>query len=185
MPAPNLERWIGAPDIHTRHRATAAAEPDELWRAAASVRLGDSRLLGRLVRWRVAGVSGNPTYWETFRREPFKALDEGPYHVLSGVCGAIWRIRGALEPIDTPERFRDWAAPETARVLFGHWVEPGTNGGSVIFSDVRVAAVDAAARSRLRLVRPLVRAFHYLIRAEALELAVRRADAPSARGRVN
>ena len=47
------------------------------------------------------------------------------------------------------------------------------------------AAVDAAARSRLRLVRPLVRAFHYLIRAEALELAVRRADAPSARGRVN
>jgi hypothetical protein len=176
MAAPELDRWIAGPEIHTRHSATAAADPDALWRAAASVRLGDSRLLGGLVRWRVAGVSGNPTYRETFRSEPFMALEEGPRHLLSGLCGAIWRVRGALEPIGTPERFREWAAPETARVLFGHWVEPAENGGSVIFSDVRVAAVDRPARSRLRLVGPLVRACHYLIRAEALELAVRRAD---------
>src|SRR6185503_634734 len=53
----NLDHWIADPAVRVRHSRTADAAPDALWRAAEDVRLSDTRLLRRVVRWRLPGVS--------------------------------------------------------------------------------------------------------------------------------
>jgi hypothetical protein len=42
--------------IRTRHRREAAVAPEALWAAARSVRLDDTRTLGRLIGWRIPGT---------------------------------------------------------------------------------------------------------------------------------
>lgn len=176
MPAPDLDHWLADPVLRTFHRREAGADPRELWRAAGGVRLGDSRRLGRLVRWRIPGLSPETTYREMLRAEPFTVLDEGEGFSLSGLIGRIWTIRRDYPAIDDPDRFRDGSSAGTARVLFAHWVEPAGDGRTALCSETRVDVGGMQARLGFQLVRPLVGRFQHLIGSEPLEIAVRRAE---------
>ena len=139
-----LDAWLPEPVVRTHHRRTAAAAPDDLWRAANGVRLSDTRTLGRLVRWRIPDLQAGLTYGELFRDYPFTVLDEGETHLLAGLCGRIWTLARDYPRLDGPEAFASWDEPGTVRVLFGHWVEPA-DGGSALVSEARVQPVDRTA----------------------------------------
>ena len=119
MEAPALDDWLPEPDIRTRHRRVAAATPAELWEAASSVRLRETRGLGRVVRWRLGGgetVPGETTYRELFARPPFIVLDEGEQWSVSGLVGRIWTLARDYPRLADAEAFRGWEATGTAQV---------------------------------------------------------------------
>lgn len=177
MPAPNLDSWLSEPHIRTRHGRTAAAGEADLWNAAQSVKLGDTRTLGRLVSWRIPGIKQSSTYGELFCHAPFTLLEETQTSTLSGLCGRIWTLRRDYPKLAGPDAFRAWEEPRTARVLFAHWTEPHSSGGTTLYSEARVQAVDSVAGLRLKMLWAAVGPFERLIGAEPLELAATRAEA--------
>ncbi len=172
---PDLDRWLDEAAVRTYHHRTAATDGATLWRAAGTVRVGESGVLGRLVRWRVPGARADQTFRELFTAAPFLTLEQGDGHLLAGLCGKIWTVRPALARLAAPEEFRDWRAPGTVRVLFAQWVAPAETGATLV-SEVRVAPVDRGAALRLRTLWPLIERFESLISSEPLSLAVRRAE---------
>lgn len=178
---PDLDAWIADPAIRTRHRRVAAAGPDALWAAAASVRLDETRTLGRLVQWRIPGVAPQAGFRELLASPPFAVLAEGERWSISGLCGQIWTTSMDYPQVDA-QSFRTWDRSRTARVLFGHWIEPAGDGRHAIVSEARVQPVDRAARWAVRSLWLGVRPFERLIGAEPLSLVVRRAEQGGASG---
>jgi hypothetical protein len=181
MKEPDLDGWLPDPVIRSRHRCSAAAEPDTLWHAAESLHLRDTRTLGRLVRWRIPGTPATATFRDLFRAAPFTVLDEGAGWSVSGLVGRIWTLERDYPALESAEAFRAWAEPGTAKVVFGHWVEPAADGRSVLVSESRVAGTNRSATLRLRALWAVVGRFERRIGGEALSLAGRRAEAGTAR----
>lgn len=180
MPEPDLDAWLPDPQVCTRHRREAAADPEALWQAAESLRLEETRRLGALVRWRIPGLGGDERFGEVLARYPFTVLAEQEGARLSGLCGRIWTFARDYPRLDGPEDFCAWREPGTVRVLIAHWVEPvdgGGSGRSALYSEARVEPVDRRAALRLRALWLVVGRFERLIGADALRLAVRRAEA--------
>jgi hypothetical protein len=171
-----LDDWLPSAAIRTGHRRTARASAHELWRAARTIRLADTRRLGRLVRWRIPGLSPAMTYHELFRTYPFCVLDESDHRLVSGLCGRIWTLSRDYPTLSGASEFSSWAEPGTVRVAFAHWVEPGDDGEAMLFSEARVEPVDAHARLRLRATWAVVSPFERLVGAEPLALAAARAE---------
>ena len=67
---PDLDRWLADPALRVAHRRESTASADALWEAARSVRLSDTALLGRLIRWRIPGVERNDRFDDLFRQPP-------------------------------------------------------------------------------------------------------------------
>jgi hypothetical protein len=170
-----LDHWLADPAVRTRHRRRSAADPERLWEAAASMRLADTRSLGRLVRMRIPGVRDDQTFRELLSDYPFCVLDEGERWSISGLCGRIWTLQRDYPRLAGPEEFRDWDDPGTVRVLLAHWVE-ADGDGSTIISEARVAPVDRRAALRLRSLWLVIGVFERLIGGEALALAAERAE---------
>lgn len=170
----DLDHWLSDPMLRTCHRRESPASEHELWAAAATVRLGDCRVLGRLIRARIPGLSAALTFDELFRGDPFNLLEEGPTHRLSALCGRIWTVRGDFAQLSRSADFLTWRAPGTVRVLFANWAEPGASGAALV-SEVRVAAVDRRAALCVRALGPFISAFQGLVGAEPLSLAAQRA----------
>jgi len=170
-PADLLDAWIADPTVRTHHRRAVDAYPQALWESATSLRLSDTRTLGRLVRWRIPGLERDLTYGELFRAYPFTVLEEDEHHVLAGLCGRIWTLARDYPRLDGPEAFAEWAAPGTVRVLFGHWVEPDPDGGAELVSEARVQPTDRTAAKRLRALWKVIGPFERLVGAEAISAA--------------
>jgi hypothetical protein len=173
---PRLDDWIAKPAVRTRHRRSAAVEPEALWEAARSVRLDEAHALGRVVRWRIPGVEPDQTFDAMFRRYPFALLAEGETWSLSGLCGRIWTLQRDYPELAGAEGFRSWHEPGTVRVLFAHWVVPADGGRAVLHSEARVQPVDRRAAVRLRALWTLIGGFERLVGAEALTIAAQRAE---------
>jgi hypothetical protein len=181
-PFGELDAWLPRPTVRTNHRRAAAADPDDLWRAAQDVRLSDTRTMGRLVQWRIPGTGPGTSFRDLLASYPFTVLAEGERWSLSGLGGRIWTLARDYPEIHGAEEFRAFREPGTVRVLFAHWVEPAAPGGSTLHSEARVEPVDRHARLALRSVWPVVAMFQRLIAAEPLAVAARRAErAPPAR----
>lgn len=176
MRTAELDAWLPDPAVRTRHRRTARASPEELWHAAAEVRLDETRTMRRLVAWRLPGTPPDTTYRGLLARYPFTVLEEGGDYSLSGLCGRIWTLNRDYPSLDGPEEFRDWREPGTVRVLFAHWVEPAGDRAALV-SETRVEPVDRRARFALRSLWLGIGMFERLIGSEPLTLAVRRAEA--------
>ena len=170
-----LEDWLPDPAIRVAHRRRSSASPDELWRAAGSLRLDESPVLGRLVRWRIPGLARDVTFDRLFRDPPFMVLAEHERALLSGLVGRIWTLRRDYPALAGPAEFRDWSERGTARVVIATWVEDHARGGSLA-TEARVEAVGAQGQVGVAAVRPLVRGFQGLVGSEALRAAVRRAE---------
>lgn len=177
MGEPDLDHWLRSPAVRVAHRRESAVAPDELWQAARSVRLADSSLLGRLVRWRIPGLAADVTFDCMFRSDPFLVIDDLDRGLVSGLVGRIWTLRRDYPRLADPEQFRQWSARGTARVLFANWVEPIASGGAVLYSETRVDALGAQARLGLATLGPLIRGFQQLIATDGIEAALRRAQA--------
>ncbi len=169
----DLDEWLPDPDLRVHHRRATGAEPDELWRAAQAVRLQDARMLGRLVRWRIPGLVPSTSFGELFTNPPFIVLEHQPHALVAGLVGKIWTLRRDYPLLSGPDEFRAWSKRGTARVVFGHWVEPD----GALNVEARVAAIGVEGRVGLAAVRPLVSRSHRLIASDGLEAAVRRAGA--------
>ena len=176
MSEERLDAWLASPGVRTHHRRAAAAAPADLWRCATSVRLDDTRTLGRLVRWRIPGLRPGLTYHELFRAYPFCVLEEDEHLLLTGLCGRIWTLARDYPRLDGPAAFRDWDEPGTVRVLFGHWVREAGDGRAELVSEARVEAVDRAAALRLRALWAVTGGFERLVGAEPLTLAAQAAE---------
>jgi hypothetical protein len=175
-----LDTWIPAPAVRTHHRRRAAAGPEALWEAASRVRLADTGHLGRLVRWRIPGLSPQLTYHDLFRGDPFTVLEEDDGLLVSGLCGRIWTLARDYPHLDGAEAFADWDKRGTVRVLFAHWVRPLDDGGAELVSEARVEPTDRVAALRLRALWAVVGPFDRLVSAEPLELAARAAERDAA-----
>jgi hypothetical protein len=173
----DLDAWLPRPEIVTRHSRSAAADAATLWSAARAVRLDETRTIGRLVRWRIPGVPPGQSFMGLLADEPFTVLEESDCHSISGLCGRIWTFARDYADISDPDEFRAWEQPRTVRVLFAHWVAPGPDGRSTLFSEARIGPTDTIATIRLRALWLAVGPFERLIGAEALSLATSRAEA--------
>jgi hypothetical protein len=183
-PMIDLDAWLPEPQITTCHSRTAPVDADALWAAARSVRLDETRTIGRLVRWRIPGVAPDQSFMKLLTEDPFTLLHEGPHHAISGLCGRIWTLSRDYGVLSGPDDFLAWNEPRTVRVLFAHWVTPDADGaGSTLFSEARVAPTDAIAQLRLRALWLGVGPFERLIGAEALALAVTHAERAARAGR--
>ena len=171
-----LDHWLPEATVRTHHRRAAASDGDALWTAARGVRLADTRRLGRLVGWRIPGVTGSATYDELFRSYPFTVLEESEHGLVCGLCGRIWTLARDYPALDGPRAFSAWDEPGTVRLALAHWVRPLGDGRAELLSEARVQPVDTRARLRLKAVWALLGPFERLIGAEPLELAVRRAE---------
>ena len=171
-----LDHWLPKAAVQTYHRRAAAADRDALWAAASTIRLADTRRLGRLVSWRIPGVHASQTYHELFRAYPFTVLQETDHTLVSGLCGRIWTLARDYPRLDGPDAFARWDEPGTVRVAFAHWVQTLPDGRAGLFSEARVAPVDTPARIRLKAIWAVLGPFERLVGAEPLELAVRRAE---------
>ncbi len=174
--APVLDDWLRRPVVRTHHRHAAQASPDILWHAAEDVRLSETRRLGRLVHWRIPGLSGDMTYRQLFRCPPFVLLEEGERHSLSGLCGNIWTLKRDYPQIDGPEEFLAYDEPGNVRALFAHWIEELGAGRSELVSEARIEPVDARSKWRLRALWRVVGPFEPFIAKEPLPLAARAAE---------
>jgi hypothetical protein len=172
---PDLDAWLPDPDVRTLHRRRVACSAEELWDAAAAVRLDECATLGRLIRWRIPGTPAAITFHQLFAAEPFAVLAEGPQWSVSGLVGKIWTLRRDYPRLDAPEDFLAWDASGTVRVAFLHRAAPDGEGGAVLTSEARVGAIDRWAGMRLRAVWSVLGRFETLIAAEPLTVAARRA----------
>ena len=171
-----LDEFLPAPAVRVAYRRTTQrATPDELWRAAARLRLDQTRVLGQLVRWRIPGLPADLRYLELLRSEPFVVLHEGDHELVCGLCGRIWTLRRDYPVLDGPDAFRAFRQPGTVRVLYANWVTEADEG-TAISAEVRVKPVDARGRLGLTAVRPLISAFQGLIASEALATTIRNAE---------
>lgn len=175
----DLDEWLAEPAMRVCHRRASGASPDELWRAARSVRLRDASLLGRVIRWRIPGLAADLRFDEMFRAAPFVVLHEGEHALVSGLVGRIWTPRRDYPKLGSADEFRAWSERGTAKVVFANWIAAGEDGDAVLASETRVQALGPQGAVGVAAVRPLVRAFEHLIGSEAIAAAVRRADRDS------
>jgi hypothetical protein len=174
--APDLDKWLPKPALRVVHRRESSVSAAQLWQAAREVRLSDTAVLGRLVRWRIPGLARDLGYDGLFRQPPFMVLEEGEHALVSGLVGRIWTLRRDYPRLGSPEEFAEWSRGGTARVVIANWVRPRDEGGSVLAAEARVEPVGAQGRLGVAAVRPVVRAFQHLVGSEGINVAVRRAE---------
>jgi hypothetical protein len=171
-----ISRWAGHPVVRSHHRRVADTDPATLWDAARSVKLSDTRTLGRLVRWRIPDTPADITYHELFSRYPFTLLEEGETWSLSGLAGRIWTLQRDYPRLVGPADFEAWDKRDSVRVLVAHWTRPCGDGRSELVSEARVEAIGRRATLRVRSLWAVIGTFERLIAAEPLVLAQRRAE---------
>lgn len=175
LASPDLDAWLPSPAVRSHRRRAIAATPRSVWSAARGIRLADTRVLGRLVRWRIPGTPPGQTYDDLFRDYPFTVLAEGEHHLVSGLCGRIWTFERDYPRLAGAGEFAAWSQPGTVRVVFAHWVLPDGAGGAELCSEARVEPVDRTARLRLQALWAVIGRFEPLVGSEPLTLAARRA----------
>ena len=169
----DLDDWLPDAGMRLRHeRTSSAATPDELWHAANAVTVGETGLLGRLIRWRIPGTPRELSFGELFTQPPFVVLQRDDHAVVSGLVGRIWTLRRDYPRLTGPAQFRAWDRSGTARVCFAHWVTPD----ATLVSEARVEAIGFQGRLGVGAVSPLVERFGVLVGSEGLGAAIRRAE---------
>ena len=171
-----LEQWAPGPVVRSHNKRSAQADAQTLWDAAQSIKLSDTRTLGRLVRWRIPDTPASLTFQELFSRYPFTELDGGDTWQLSGLCGRIWTLQRDYPRISGPEEFESWDTSGTVKVLFAHWTRPAGDGRAELLSEARVVPVDKRANLRLRALWTAISPFEKLVSQEPMVLAQRRAE---------
>ena len=162
----DLDAWLPDPTVRTYRCRRADATPDGALGAGAALRLADTRTLGRLIRWRIPGVSAERTYDELFRSYPFVVLEEGERHLVSGPVRADLDADPRLPAARRP---RTRSATGTRRApsasCFAHWVTDDAQ----LCTEARVKPVDRSSAFRLQALWRLIGHFEPLVATEPLD----------------
>lgn len=176
--APDLDSWLDRPSIRVSHRRASSAAAPDLWQAAQQVRLSDTQVLGRLIRWRIPGLPRDLAFDQLFRQPPFMVLQEDEHCLVSGLVGRIWTLRRDYPQLGSAQEFLEWSTSGTARVVIANWITTDERDESrcALAAEARVQSIGAQGRMGVAGVRPLVRTFGYLVGSEGIGTAVRRAE---------
>ena len=170
-----------------RSEATTAGQPTRtpqtLWEAAQSVKLSDTRTLGRLVRWRIPDTPASVSFRELFSRYPFTELDVGPTWQLSGLCGSIWTLQRDYPRLSGPEDYEAWDEKGTVQGAVRALDPPGRGGPLGAHQRGARAAGRPPRGARLKVLWAVIAPFERLIGAEPLNVAASRARDPQAASR--
>jgi len=172
----DLDTWLPDPQVRSRRRRRARADPDDLWRAASEVTIAEAPRLGRAVRWRIPETPADISFRDLLRSYPFTVLADGERWSVSGLCGRLWTLRRDYPTLRGPDDFLQWDEPGTVRVLLADWVEPEGDGQAVVCNESRISPVDRSAAFRLRALWMIVGGLERLVGGEALSAATRRAE---------
>jgi hypothetical protein len=173
----SLDNWLPDHSVQMRYVRTARVPPDALWRAAGEVHLADTRTMRRLIRWRLGRHAPPPetTYRDLFRSGIFTLLEDGERYSVSGVAGRIWAPSGDYARFESAAEYREWSQPATAKVAVLTAVRDHERGSEIV-SEARVLVEGRRARMAFRGLWALVGRFGWLVGAEVLAAAVRRAE---------
>ncbi|MEP6977742.1 MAG: hypothetical protein ABI948_06780 [Thermoleophilia bacterium] len=144
--------WLPDCDVSSRHERFVAAEPEP----ALAALLGsppDSVVRALL---RVRGMRAAPTLEEFFAGHGFNELSRTPTELVVGASGRPWRLTERLGP------FAD-ARAGTVRLAADFRAEPAP-GGTLLSTETRVSATNAAARKAFRRYWGVIGPFSGLIR---------------------
>ena len=152
-----LDRFVPVYQFHERHALRVAAPPAAVYRAIGEVTAGEIRFFQTLTAIRRLGrrgpesilhAPGDRPILDVATRTTFLPLAAAPdTEVVVGTVVAApdgWTRREA----STPAAFRALAGPGFARAAMNFHVAPDGRGGSVVSTETRVHATDAATRRR-------------------------------------
>jgi hypothetical protein len=105
-------------------------------------------------------------------RTGFFPLDLGERELVFGMAGQPW-TNGAVRL--KPEEFRSWMPPGNVKIAFNFAVEDAGGGWSRIWTETRVQATDAAARTTMAKYWRLIYPGSGMIRRSMLDAIRRRA----------
>lgn len=194
MPAPDvrvgapstlLDRFVPVYQFHERHALPVAAPPADVYRAIGEVSAGEIPLFQTLTAIRRLGRRGpesilnapdDAPILDVATRTTFLPLGATPDREV--LVGAVvigphgWTRRHAR----TPEQFAALDGPGFAKAAMNFLVVPDGRGGSLLSTETRVHATDAAARRRFAAYWRVIYPGSALIRRGWLRAVRRRAE---------
>lgn len=158
-----LDRWLPEWDVFERHERFVPASP----RVAVAAAIGVPFTPDPLVRvlFRLRGVPGGGSVPGALRALGFETLASEPDAVVLGAAGRPW------SPRSRPGRFATAGPGQIRMVLEISATE--VEGGALLFTETRVAAMDAGARRAFRRYWLVVGPFSALVRRRWLAAAER------------
>jgi hypothetical protein len=150
-------------DVRERHERRVHASPHDAVCAAIGVPIAPDGLVRAL--FRVRGLPAGGSVHGAMRALGFEQLVSEEECVVLGAAGRPWSPRGRIGRYST-------AGPGDIRMLLEISAAPA-EGGAVLRTETRVAAVDAAARRAFRRYWLVVGPFSGLVRRRWLAAAER------------
>jgi hypothetical protein len=162
-----LDRLLPDADVITRHERRVAAPPELAFAAALGVPFAPDRIATTLVR--VRGLPRGGSIEGALLGLGFSELERSPSHIVLGASGTPWRRHGRLAGWDRSGPGRVQMAVELA-------AEAAGSGRSVLRTETRVFAADAAARRAFGRYWLAVGPFSSLVRRRWLAASARVAE---------
>jgi hypothetical protein len=163
-----LDRWLPEFDVREWHERELPVPPERALELALDLPAAPDPVVRALLRLR--GLSTDARIEEFFTAQGFEPLERTARTFVVGVVSTPWRPRGGLGPFAEPR-------PGTVRIVADFRAEPRAGGASLLSTETRVAAVDAAARRAFRRYWLAIGPFSKLIRRRWLVAVARRAAA--------
>ena len=176
-------------EFSERHAIEVRAEPARVFRAVAEVTPAEVRLLGLLmgIRSLPARVLGRGLRSSDLHRPILgvalgagfvRLAEDEPRELVLGAAGRFWTlVPGQCVPLDGPESFRAFGAPDHVKTTMDFRIDELRPGVCRVTTETRVAATDASARRKFGLYWRAIRPGSALIRRMWLRAIKRRAEA--------
>jgi len=160
-----LDEFLPEYDVREHHERRVPATPELAVAAALGAPVAPDALVRTLFRLR--GLPGGGSVLGAIRALGFAELVREPTCVVLGAAGRPWSPRaGKLVPFDR-------AGPGQVRLVLELAAVPEAGDASLLATETRVAAVDAAARRAFRRYWLAVGPFSALVRRRWLAAAER------------
>lgn len=177
-----LDQYLPSYDVHEQHSTTIASSPERVIEAARALTWRDVPLFAGLmaVRSLPALLTGHRPALsgplvDDFTRAGFVELAARPDELVYGAVGRFWHPTGGLRRV-APADFTAFSEPGFVKTAFNFRAQPGSSsaGSTVLTTETRVLATDAAALRSFRRYWRVVHPGSALIRRIWLR-AIRRA----------
>ena len=164
-----LDDWLPTFDVRERHARTVAAPPERAVAAALAMPAAPDRIVALLFRLRGLRPGGRI---EELLGGRTVELERTPTRWIAGLAGRPWQPSGRLVQLSDADGWRAHAEPATVRMAVEISATEHPHG-SLLATETRVAAVDAAARRAFRRYWLVVGPFSGLVRRRWLLAAAR------------
>ena len=161
---PRLDEFLPEYDVRERHERYVGAAPETAVEAAVGTPVAPDGLVRAL--FRMCGLPGGGSVRGALRAIGLEPLVEEPACVVLGAAGRPWNPRASLVPFDK-------AGAGQVRIVIEISAVAAAPSESMLATETRVAAMDAASRRAFRAYWLAVGPFSALIRRRWLRAAER------------